>query len=175
MNLIEEARTVLEGGGYRTMLGSSTPNCVYFEDDNLIGAVFIHADVPSLISGWEGCQDRFLGSNSRALRSDPIKAWNVYTVHLTSDKGSASQVSEAFNIEQDFRGTRKLVRTGVGKRLDVREALLPLLPLQHRTILSSQNVADRLKERLALSSSVLVRITDHSDPTILEPEILEEP
>lgn len=175
MNLVEEARSVLDNGGYRTTLGTTSPNTFYFEDDLILGAVFIHSTVSALISGWEGCQDGFLGNNSRALRSAPIKAWNIYTVHLTADRGSPSQVTEAFGIEQDFRGTRKLVRLGLTKRSDVRDALLPLLPLQHRTAVSTTNVTARLVERLSLSSQVIARIVGISDPTTLEQELLEEP
>ena len=175
MNLSEEARTVLETGGFRTALGVSSANSVYFEDDIIVGAVFIHSTLADLITSWEECQDRFLGTNSRALRSDPIKAWNIYTIHLTSDRGVPSQMSEAFNIEQDFRGTRKIVRVGVVKRTDVREALLPLLPLQHRTSITSGNISERLKERLALLSRVLVRLVEHPEQNSIEHDLLEEP
>lgn len=174
MNLSEEARTVLETGGFRTALGPSSANTVYFEDDIIVGAVFIHATLADLIVSWEECQDRFLGINSRALRSDPIKAWNIYTVHLTTDHGVPSQMSNAFNIEQDFRGTRKIVRAGVAKRSDVREALLPLLPLQHRTSISPGNISKRLKERLALSSHVLARLVELPEQPSIEHDLLEE-
>lgn len=174
MNLSEEARTVLETGGFRTALGVSSANTVYFEDDNIVGAVFIHPTLADLIASWEECQDRFLGSNSRALRSDPIKAWNIYTVHLTADHGFPSLMSDTFDIEQDFRGTRKIVRAGVAKRADVREALLPLLPLQHRTSITPSNISKRLKERLALSSHVLTRLVEFPEQPSIEHELLEE-
>jgi hypothetical protein len=175
MNLVEEARSILEAAGYRTALASSSPCTLHFEDEIVLGAIFIHPSLSLLISSWEECQDRFLGSNSQVLRSDPVKVWNIYTVHLTADAGSPSQVSEAFNIEQDFRGTRKLVRAGVVTRTDVREALLPLLPLQHRLKLSPKNVTERLKERLALSSKVLVRLVELPERASIELDLLEEP
>lgn len=174
MNLTEETRTVLEGAGFRTALGPASSTTVYFEDDIIVGAVFVHETVERLVGGWEECQDRFLGMNSRAIRSDPIKAWNIYTVHLTSDRGTISQLSDAFNIEQDFRGTRKIVRSGIAKRSDVREALLPLLPLQHRTSLSSGNIAGRLRERLELSSQALAKLVDQPKLPSVEEELLEE-
>ena len=174
MNLNEEVRTVLESAGFRTTLGASSTNSVYFENNIIVGCVFIHATCSALFAGWEECQDKFLGTNSSAIRSDPAKAWNVYTVHLTSDSDPSSRLSDAFNIEQDFRGTRKIVRASVVKRSDVREALLPLLPLQHRISLTTGKISERLKDRLALSSLVLVRLIDKSDQPGIEHDLLEE-
>jgi hypothetical protein len=59
--------------------------------------------------------------------------------------------------------------------MDVREALLPLLPLQHRLKLSPKNVTERLKERLALSSKVLVRLVGLPEQASIELDLLEEP
>ncbi len=128
MNLTEEIRSVLELGGYRTARGPATLNAIYFEDATIVGVVFLYDSVSDLVGSWEKQQDSFLGSNSHAIRSNPIKAWNIYTVHLTSDHGQPQQLSEAFGIEQDFRGTRKIVRAGLSKKADVREALLPYCP-----------------------------------------------
>lgn len=175
MNLAEEARTLLDASGFRTALGKTSPNAVYFESEIIIGAVFIHSTLSDLIVRWEELQDRFLGSHSGELRTDPVKAWNIYTVHLTPDRGLPSQRTDAFDIEQNFRGTRKLVRAGVLNRTDLRDALLSLLPLQHRTTLSRNNLPDRLKERLVLSSRVLARLVESPDSPMIEHDLLEEP
>jgi hypothetical protein len=175
MNILEESRSILETGGYRTALSSSAVDTFHFEDDTILGAVFVHDNVASLLERWQTSQDSFLGSNSRSLRIDPVKAWNVYTVHLTADTGSGPQVTQAFNIEHDFRGTRKVVRTGVAKRSDVKDALLPLLGLQHRLTLSLKKTTDRTKERLALSSAILVRLLDNTDDSTVAIDLLEEP
>lgn len=175
MNILEEARSILESAGYRTALSNSAVDMFHFEDDTILGAVFIHDTVASLLERWQASQDSFLGSNSRSLRLDPVKAWNVYTVHLTTDTGSGPQVTQAFNIEHDFRGTRKVVRTGVAKRSDVKDALLPLLGVQHRLTLSLKQTTERTKDRLALSSAVLVRLLDNTDDTTIAIDLLEEP
>lgn len=175
MNIIEESRTLLESAGYRTALSTSAVDMFHFEDDTILGAVFVHDTVTSLLERWQTSQDRFLGSNSRSLRLDPVKAWNVYTVHLTADAGSSPQATQAFNIEHDFRGTRKVVRTGIGKRSDVKDALLPLLGLQHRLTLSLKKTNERTKDRLALTSTVLVRLLDKTDEATIAIDLLEEP
>lgn len=174
MNLSEETRSVLETGGFRTAIGPQTMKAVYFEDATIVGAVFFYDTLSELIETWEANQDKFLGTNSRAIRSDPIKAWNIYTVHLTADRGIARQISDAFNIEQDFRGTRKIVRAGLLKKSDVREALLALLPLQHKTSISSTDISERLRERLKLSSPALAKLIDQSNVEGIEQDLLEE-
>lgn len=174
MNLSEETRSVLEMGGFRTAEGLQALKAVYFEDPTIVGAVFFYDDLSDLVDTWERNQDSFLGTNSRAIRSDPIKAWNIYTVHLTADCGGPRQISDAFNIEQDFRGTRKIVRTGLSTKSDVREALLPLLPLQHRTSITTTDISERLRERLHLLSPVLSRLIDQTNLEGVEQDLLEE-
>ncbi len=174
MNIIEESRSILEAAGYRTVLGASSADLCYFEDASILGAVFLHHSITSLLERWQDSQDSFLGTHSQSLQNDPVKAWNIYTVHLTADMGSGSQVTQVFSIEQDFRGTRKVVRTGVVNRAEVKEAFLPILGLQHQLTLSSKNLTERLKERLALSSNVLVRLLEPGDETTIAIDLVEE-
>jgi hypothetical protein len=174
MTIIEESRSLLESAGYRTALSNTHSDQFYFEDACILGAVFVHPDVASLLDNWQAWQDRFLGTHSQTLRLDPIKAWNIYTVHLTSETGTGAEATKAFNIEQDFRGTRKIARIGVTKRADVKEALLPLLSLQTRLILSSQRTTERVRERLALSSAVIVRVLEKADDTTIALDLMEE-
>ena len=53
-----------------------------------------------------------------------------------------------FSIEEDSRGTRKIVRAGVATRLDVEHALAPLLPLRRLLTLAPDDVKSRLASRL---------------------------
>lgn len=174
MNIVDECRSVLESGGYRTALSAASADVCHFEDDSILGAVCVHASVTALLECWQVLQDSFLGTNSTSLRHDAVKAWNVYTIHLTADVGSGSEVNQAFNIEHDLRGTRKIVRTGVGKRSDVLDALLPLLGVQHRLTVSQQNATERVRERLAVCSNVLVRVLDGGDATTVAIDLVEE-
>ena len=174
MNLIEEVRSSLESGGYRTMIGATTSS-VYFEDDNLVGAVFIYTTFTELLNNWENYQDRFLGINSSVFRSDASKAWNIYTIHLTTEKAAKSEVTDGFNAEQDFRGTRKIVRSGITTKKGVKDALLPLLPLQNKSSLAFNNLGERLRERLALVSDSLIQSTSNIDTKLIANDLLEEP
>jgi len=173
MNIIDECRTMLEAAGYRTALDDAMPVTCHFEDESILGAVFAHPSVEALLQVWEKHQDRFLGSQSSRLRSDPVKAWNIYTIHLTADTGTTTNASRLFEIEQDFRGTRKIVRTGIVKRSDIKEALLPLVGLQHRLTLSRSNMLRRLHDRLAMSDRALVRLLDDVQEADVAAELME--
>lgn len=175
MNILDEARSVLEAAGYRTALAPASALTCYFEDQSVVGAVFVHESVSKMLAKWQESQDSFLGANSRPLRTDPMKAWNIYTIHLTADSGSGADATKAFTIEHDFRGTRKIARVGIASRAGVKEALLPLLGIQHRPTLSSRDLSQRLRERLALASPTLVRLVGAADEEVVAAELLEEP
>ncbi len=174
MNIVEESRSILETAGYRTVLDTSSADVCYFEDASILGAVFVHPSITSLLEQWQNSQDSFLGTHSQSLHNDPVKAWNIYTIHLTADMGNSSQVTQVFNIEQDFRGTRKVVRIGIISRSDVKEALLPLLSLQHRLTLSSRKITERLKDRLAQLSKAILQLTDSDDVATVAVDLMEE-
>jgi hypothetical protein len=173
VNIIDECRTVLEGAGYRTALETSSPNTCYFEDESILGAVFLHTTAEALLERWQRHQDQFLGSQSNRLRTDPVKAWNIYTIHLTADSGTTSIASRLFEIEQDFRGTRKIVRAGIVGRSDIKEAILPLLGLQHRLTLSRSNLLARLRDRLEKSDKALLHILDDMQDADVATELME--
>jgi len=173
MNIIDECRTALEAAGYRTTLGDGSPSTCFFEDESVLGAVFLHPTADALLERWEKHQDHFLGSHSGRLRTDPVKAWNIYTIHLTADMGIAANASRLFEIEQDFRGTRKIVRIGIVGRSDIKEALLPLLGLQHRLTLSRSNLLVRLRDRLAMSDKALVHLLDDVQDAEVAGELME--
>jgi hypothetical protein len=173
MNIVDECRSMLEAAGYRTALSDSSQHTCYFEDESVLGAVFVHSSLDELLDDWEKRQDRFLGTHSGRLRTDPVKAWNIYTIHLTADPDTRGNASRLFEIEQDFRGTRKIVRTGVNARSTIKEAILPLLGLQHRVTLSRSNLVGRLRERLALSGKTLVRVLDEVSDADIAAELME--
>jgi len=175
MNILQESRTILEKAGYRTLLETNSAGVCYFEDATLMGAIIVHDNVSNLLDNWESSQDRFLGHNSTQLRNDPIKVWNIYTIHLTSDDSKVDTTTDPFDIEQDFRGTRKIVRTGVQSKGQLRDALLPLLSVQHQIVMSPKQVKQRIKERLARASSTFVRLLEDVDEKDVAKDLLEEP
>lgn len=160
MNLLEESRSILEKSGYRTLLETNTAGVCHFEDATVLGAVFVHNSVDEMLERWEASQDRFLGNNSSVLRNAPVKVWNIYTIHLTTDELNGTPAEHPFDIEQDFRGTRKIVRTGIKSRADLKDALLPLLAVQHQIVMSPKRITERLKERLLATSEVLAGLLE---------------
>jgi hypothetical protein len=173
LNLLSECRTLLEQSGYRTTPGSDAEVC-YFEDDSIAGAIFIYEEVATLLEWWERRQDAFLTQNARPLRQDPIKAWNIYTVHLTQTRADDSGETRLFNIEHDFRGTRKIARAGIAIGSDVVDALLPLMPLQRLVALTANDLRSRAKQRLTLVNGLLAGVIDHQDIERIASAMMEE-
>ena len=146
-----EARNILESAGYVTIPGQ-TEDIFSFEDATLLGFVWVTSSVTSILSEWQRKQDGFLRDRDRELRRSKEKSWNVYSVFLTEDDAKDEQHSELAKIEEDFRGTRKIARSGVRSMSQINRALLPLLPIQNRLSLGDIDVASRLRTRLAAIS-----------------------
>ncbi len=153
--ILMEARAVLDAAGFRTLMPQPTSPCLYFEDLSVLGMVCTVETVPQLLSDWEKLQDAFLRDNAPRLVLDPLKAWNCYSVFLTADPAAKNDVSALFSIEEDFRGTRKIVRAGVAMRHDVEIALSPLLPLRRLLTLAPDDVKSRLASRLGAPGAPL--------------------
>lgn len=158
MKILIDGRTMLEAAGFATRSPSATSDRFYFEDSLLIGAVIEHVTVESMIRRWEQEQDSFLGECSPVLQTSPLKAWNIYTVHLTPTALSPDQSSKLFEIEEDFRGTRKIARAGVQTKEALQSALLPILPIQTAVALSHENLSDRLSQRLSAVDAAFVHL-----------------
>jgi hypothetical protein len=58
------------------------------------------------------------------------KAWNAYAVLISAAEANYSESVVLSAIEENLVGVRKIARAGVRDVADVRDALLPLLPLQ---------------------------------------------
>jgi hypothetical protein len=154
-SVLSEARAVLDTAGYRTLAPSPVSACFYFEDANILGVLYVLDSVDAILSDWESLQDGFLQENAPRLVIDPFKAWNCYSAFLTAGPPGKDDASKLFAIEENFRGTRKLVRAGVTNRAEVEAALAPLLPLRRLLTLEPENIKTRLAERLGDSASPL--------------------
>src|SRR5437879_3758190 len=84
MNLIDVSREILGASGFRTHAPNPAENLFHFEDDALLGFVALHPDVLTILGKWREQQDAFVKTQARVLREAPVKAWNVYSVFLTS-------------------------------------------------------------------------------------------
>jgi hypothetical protein len=130
-----------------TWLPTPDANVFVFEDISVLGQVHV-VESAEILADWQLMQDTFLRDNADRLSRDASKAWNVYTVLLTSDSPIAELSARLFSIEDDFRGTRKIARTGVLSRHDVTTALAPILPLQNVLAVGVIDARQRLAERL---------------------------
>ena len=154
-NILSDVKAVLHTAGYVTHMPQPTSTSLYFEDSYVLGVVFTLTTVNDIRTSWETLQDRFLRENAKRLVLDPFKAWNCYTVLLTPESAIKEDATALCAIEEDFRGTRKIVRSGVSTRTDVELALAPLLPLRRLVSLTPENVRTRLAQRLGEVGSPL--------------------
>lgn len=154
-NALAEARAILDSAGYRTMTPHPSADHIYFEDGSILGALYVLDSISSIVTTWESLQDAFLTTNAVRLNADPLKAWNCYTAFLTAAPPSKADMSTLANIEEDFRGTRKLVRAGVMTRGEIETALAPLLPLRRLLTLAPDDIKARLASRLGEPGSPL--------------------
>lgn len=153
--LLQDAESALSAAGYRVSLPRRSDTLVHFEDDSVLGVVFVVPTPTELLETWERLQDSFLRENGSLFSEAPGKAWNCYSVFLTGGTAEGIDRSQLNAVEEDFRGTRKIVGTGVATPEDVESVLAPLLPLRHLHLSSSANLLQLLRERLGPDESPL--------------------
>jgi hypothetical protein len=142
MSLISDVETLLKKAGYRITPYSEMPSSIAFEDDSVFGFVAEYDSVRELRDGWKKAEQNFLALHAPSLQKAAQKAWNCYSVHITSGKGSEEEVRSLLTIEEDFGSTRKIARSGLLSRKDLSHALAPLLPLQNIIDSGQQSSAD---------------------------------
>lgn len=156
MDPLSTAETELSKAGFETWLHTDETERMYFEDRSVFGMVSAYPSVSNLLKKWESRQDEFLEAYQDSLRSPEgeQKVWNAYTVHLTigdfseAKKNRTRQENRLFKIENNFRGTRKIARANISNDEDVKDALLPLLPLQRKPELAAENYREQLVQEL---------------------------
>jgi len=169
MDLLSDIRSVLEGAGYATFSPRPDSTFLYFEDISIMGYLQILPSVKEIINNWEGIQDGFLKTNASRFQRDAQKAWNLYTILLTSQVGENEEVANLLEIEEDFRSTRKIMRAGIVTRGDVLTVLSPILPLENIQPVGITDANELLRERLGKSDLILQNIvTDTTAKTIFQ-------
>lgn len=174
MNLISEARSLLETAGYETAMPDVGGSMFYFEDYSLMGFVSAHQSINDILNQWEAEQDSFLRRHAVRFSTAPTKAWNIYSVYLTASKIPPQMLSKLSEIEEDFRGTRKLVRSDIETRLDLKQALLTFLPIQNVVTVEAEDVLERLRDRLASVDRTLPDLITETSAKELAHRLLEE-
>jgi len=164
MDLLAEARRLLESSKYRTFSAASS-DVFYFEDFSLLGFVWIAPSPSVLLEQWRRLQDSFLHEKDLQLRQSKDKSWNAYSVLLTEPDVSGDQANEFLKLEEDFRGTRKIAKAGVHTTNYLTRALLPLLAIQNLVELERDDSKERLRSRLSrLSPRLLEAFLEQEKP-----------
>jgi len=174
MSLLHDVEAVLITAGYETRLASEPKGSVYFEDDSIFGFCVAYPSVAELLAGWLPNQERFLVTNAPSLRRANQKSWNCYAVHLTQTRPSDEEVRRLFEIEEDFRSTRKIARAAVASAGDLTRALYPLLPIQNVVRIRGGDANKELAERLHWPAGAVRALLGRGTPSDILDLLLEE-
>jgi hypothetical protein len=146
MRIVEEARNILEKYSYTaSRLGE---DMLQFEDGTLLGFI-CELPVTTIVQSWSSRQDEFLKRNAIVLRHSALKAWNLYSVFLSSDVPDENDRRALVAIEEDFRASRKVVHTAIQTVTDVTRALYPFIPIQNIASLEESDSLHKLRGRLS--------------------------
>ena len=148
MNITESTEIVLRNAEFQTwhwQEGDVAALC--FEGRSVFGFAHIFDSATALLNDWSSRQRLLLQSYAPRLRTAGAKAWNVYSIFLTSD-GDATQSRRIQAIEEDFSQTRKLARAAIRTAEDLDYALLPLTQLRSQSSLARIDYDLRLRTAL---------------------------
>jgi hypothetical protein len=142
-------QVVLQESGFRTSLVPVDGLVsVCFEDEDILGFACIFEDVRTLLARWEGIETTLLVQHASHLQIAGDKSWNVYCVFLSSGSASKTGQHELNWIEENQERTRKIAASGINGQEELVGALLPVLPLQYRAVLSAEDLTERLRKRI---------------------------
>lgn len=150
---------VLEEADYATWLVPVEElTAICFEDDALMGFATVFDEPAILLQRWRSVELLLLGRHAPRFREAQEKAWNVYSMFLCPKRGSADETRQVRRIEEDLEKTRKVAACGLVGREEIVTALLPILPIQSRPRLESEDLTDRLKKRIATIAPAAVNV-----------------
>jgi hypothetical protein len=142
-------QVILQESGYRTSLVSVDGLvCVCFEDDAVLGFACIFDDVKTLLARWQIVETALLAQHAPRLQTAGDKAWNVYCAFLCPRDATPIEQHEIDWIEENQERTRKIAAAGIAGLEELVHALLPVLPLQYRAVLSTEDLTERLRKRI---------------------------
>lgn len=166
MDIPTQAEIFLREAGYDTWSWSgASPAVTCFESPGLVGFLHVFETADALLQTWEMAQQRVLARHAPVLRAAGAKAWNVYSIFLTTEKATPEQRRAVERLEEDFSLTRKISRSEVQTADDLFQVLLPLAPIQSQPLLANAGVADRLRARAKdISETAIVAFLGSSTP-----------
>ena len=167
-------QTLTDAGFQCALIRGGDSNAVVFESQTIIGFGFCYSSPSVLLSSWSVDLDRVIESQQFILRRAGEKAWNAYAVFLAGGLCDSTERLAFSAIEENLIGTRKLARGGIETSLDVRSALLPLLPLQTSPRLEAVDIKAEIRQRSTELSnrSVTAFLSNAADADVLQ--VLEE-
>lgn len=174
MDIGTQAASLLKKFGYEVetadLIGRTT---VYFEDESLLGFLWVD-DLSTIISQWEKVQDDFVRLNAEKLRRSLLKTWNLYMVCLCGEKPTLEQQLAMASMQENFRGARKIVQSGILSETQLLRALYPLIPIQNLVALESEDPVARIRGRLQQlpANAVHALLTSGLEPTAALQEFL---
>jgi hypothetical protein len=155
MDILLQAEVLLRDAGYTTHpFGDGS--ALTFEDDSVLGFLHVFPDVTALVEGWSSVQRAALTRCAPQLRMSREKAWNVYGLFLTQAPARSEEAPALGLIEEDFAASRKIARAGVAAAADLRQALLPLLPIRSTSDVTISDYEAKLRSRLGMLPSQVV-------------------
>lgn len=158
----------------RFEVDESKDSVVFFENDSVCGACFLFDTAADLLDSWQTCQQDFLIARGAALRKAHEKAWSVYLAFLTGEQATQAQQASLLEIEEDLSSTRKIVKDRVKDLADIKDALLPLLPLQNLLTVDALDDERRVESRLALPTRTSKAFFDRQEPERIVEILIDE-
>ena len=148
IDLFTHSERVLAAVGYDLLRlsGTETPSLA-FEGQTVLGFIHVYDTPIDLLKLWQRDHKDAIRRFSFAFRRAGDKAWNIYAVFLAAADADARALHALHVIEEDLSGTRKIARAGLHTSVDVRSALLPLLPVQNAPPLEAIDNASEIRER----------------------------
>ena len=154
-NLLAAACESLVAGGYHEVPDKfsewETFMSRIFEDEYNVVAIVVFDTCEELLQAWPDLQGSLVGTISRHVGKEEMKAWDGYLVLLTPGL-APSHDTEIEAVRYNTTRLRKLVATGddLSRPADVERVLRPLLPLgQEQARLSHESALDLLPRLLA--------------------------
>jgi len=157
MNIINEVISILENEGYSTYRESESK--LLFEDESLCGFISIHNTIKEIANSWNEIQNEFVKKQTNQLRGEIIKAFNIYSIFLTSDEVGEHRL-QINNALEDFTTSRKIIGYGISTNQDIKRILLPLVSIQKKSKLEMGNYLEKIKARLNIKEIISDRNAD---------------
>jgi len=169
MDVYAECKRLLEVNHYEIIPSATALDQFRFEDESLMGLVWVVGSPLEIIENWKARQALFLRDSAVQLRKAEDKSWNIYVVLLAEAAPSPAEKVRLAEIEEDFRSARKIAQADLRTRLDLQRALYPLLPIQNFVSADEENRA-----RVSLDAKLKQANLQESARTLLEVDLNDE-